>query len=97
MILLRSRPVEVTCTVDIERTANSLHAHAVPEGIDIQPGDVVTVHAREAPVGFGQRVSYQCSATVVRATWLGRLWTRLTAFAELTELYEVGFMPRERP
>ena len=34
---------------------------------------------------------------VVRASWLDRLWTRLTARFELTELYEVGFSSWRAP
>jgi hypothetical protein len=86
--------VEVPCTVDIEQTPDSLHAHAIPEGIDIQPGDTVLVHGAPGSVAFGDRISLQCRATVVRANWLERRWTRLTALLELTELYEVGFERR---
>jgi hypothetical protein len=86
--------VEVSCTVDVEKTPDSLHAHAIPEGIDIQPGDTVLVHGAPGVVAFGERMSLQCRATVVRANWLVRHWTRLTALLELTELYEVGFERR---
>jgi hypothetical protein len=91
------RRVEVTCLVDIEQTPESLHAHAIPEGIDIQPGDKVLVHGAPARIGYGERVSMQCSATVIRATALGRLWTQLTGLWEFTALYEVGFERREAP
>jgi hypothetical protein len=83
--------IEVTCTVDIEQTPESLHAHAIPDGIDIRPGDTVVVHGAPTEVKFGDHVSLQCRATVVRASPLDRLWTRLTSVFELTELYEVGF------
>ena len=45
--------IEVACDVDIEKTAESFHAHAVPDGIDIQPGDVVVVHDMPDHVAFG--------------------------------------------
>jgi hypothetical protein len=83
--------IEVTCTVDIEQTPESLHAHAIPDGVDIRPGDTVVVHGAPTEVKFGDCVSLQCRATVVRASPLDRLWTRLTAVFGLTELYEVGF------
>ena len=83
--------IEVTCTVDIEQTPESFHAHAIPDGIDIRPGDTVMVHGAPTEVQFGDRRSLQCRATVIRAGTLDRLWTRLTAVFELTELYEVGF------
>lgn len=94
---LGRRTVEVPCTVEIEQTPESLHAHAVPEGIEIRPGDVVLVHGAPAEIGFGERIRVQARATVVRAGPLRRLWTRLAAMGELTELYEVGFSPRRSP
>ncbi len=87
--------VEIRCDVDIEQTAESFHAHAVPDGIDIRPGDIVVVHGVPTDVGFGERLTCTCSATVQRAGVLGRFWTQLTALLELTELYEVGFQPKE--
>lgn len=91
------RRIEVPCSVDIEQTPDSLHAHVVPEGIDIQPGDRVLVHGAPSRVEFGDRVSLRCSATVIRATALGRLWTQFTGLLEFTALYEVGFERRESP
>jgi hypothetical protein len=88
---------EVDCLVDIEQTAQSLHAHAVPDGIEIRPGDVVLLHDAPTHIGFGDRVNCVCRATVIRAGWLRRAWTRVEGFFELTELYEVGFQPKEAP
>ena len=68
-----------------------------PDGIDIRPGDIVTVHGVPTDIGFGERLVMQCQATVTRAGPLLRLWTEFTAMFELTELYEVGFMPKETP
>jgi hypothetical protein len=48
-------------------------------------------------VAFGERLTCTRSATVYRAGALGRFWTQLTALLELTELYEVGFQPKETP
>lgn len=96
MHIVSRRMVTVPCILDIERTAKSLHAHVALEGIEVEPGDTVTVH--DAPVGiaFGSRIRCTRSATVVRASWLDRFWARLTARFELTTLYEVGFLPRRR-
>lgn len=91
-----SRTVQIQCDVDIEQTATSFHAHAVPDGIDIQPGDTVELHG-VPHVGFGERVVCQLPATVTRANSLERAWTHFTAMFELTELYEVGFLPKETP
>ena len=91
------RRVEVPCIVDIEQTADSLHAHVVPEGIEIQPGDRVLVHGAPSRVAFGDRMELHCSATVIRATALGRLWAQISGLLEFTALYEVGFERREAP
>jgi hypothetical protein len=87
--------VEVTCMLDIEQTPDSLHAHAVPEGIEIRPGDVVMVHGAPSHVAYGEHLIREVRATVRRAGPLRRLWTRLAALSELTELYEVGFQPAD--
>ena len=87
--------IDVPCFVDIEQTPKSLHAHAIPEEIDIRPGDSVQVHGAPSRIGYGERLSIECSATVTRATLFGRFWTRLTAPLELVELFEVGFQPKE--
>ena len=89
------RRIEVTCMVDIEQTAESLHAHAIPEGIEIRPGDKVLVHGAPVRIGFGERVSMRCTATVIRANVFERMWTHATSFLEFTALYEVGFERRE--
>ena len=57
-----SRTLTVECDVDIEQTPESLHAHAVPDGIDIRPGDSVLVHDTPT-VPFGQRITCRCPAT----------------------------------
>ncbi len=87
--------VEVRCDIDIEQTAESFHAHAIPDGIDIRPGDVVVVHDAPAGVRFGERLTGERRATVLRAGAIARAWTQITALLELTDLYEVGFEPKE--
>jgi len=89
-----SRIVETSCTVEIEQTAESFHAYAIPEGVDINPGDTVLVHDAPSHVDFGERISVECRVTVLRAGPFERFWTQLTGLLELTELYEVGFMPK---
>jgi hypothetical protein len=95
--LLGGRTVEVACDVDFEQTAESFHAHAIPSGIDIGPGDVVVVQGAPGFVGFGDRLTCRCRATVRKAGALARWWTEFAALFELTELYEVGFQPKETP
>ena len=97
MSLFGRETVWVNADIDIEKTAESFHAYAVPDGIDIRPGDVVMVHGVPTDIGFGERLVMQCQASVTRAGPLLRLWTAFAAMFELTELYEVGFMPKETP
>jgi hypothetical protein len=83
----------VRCEIDIEQTPESFHAYAVPDGIAIRPGDIVLVHDAPTAIGFGERLACERSATVRRAGFLRRAWTRAIAIFSLTSLYEVGFEP----
>jgi hypothetical protein len=89
------RGLQVPCIVDIEQTPASLHAHVMPQGIQIRPGDTVLVHGAPGHIAYGDRYRIECSATVVRAGALVRFWTQLTALLELVDLFEVGFQPKE--
>jgi hypothetical protein len=92
---LGSRTVTVPCTVEIEHTAESLHAHVTLDaGFDIEPGDEVQVHDAPTEVPYGERMTVRRTATVTRAGALERAWTKLIAHLELTELYEVSFSER---
>jgi hypothetical protein len=85
----------VPCVVEIENTNESLHAHAIPEGVMLRPGDSVQVHGAPWQVPYGETLRVECSATVTRAGPLTRAWTQLVALLEITELYDVGFQPKE--
>ena len=93
--LFGRRTVQAHADVDLENTADSFHAYAVPHGVDIRPGDVVQVHGVPSEIAFGDHVVMQCPATVSRAGAIVRAWTGFTAMFELTGLYEVGFEPKE--
>jgi hypothetical protein len=83
---------EVPCTVEIEQTAESLHAHVILDGdIEIRPGDEVTVHDAPTDIAFGERICVRRTATVVRAGPLDQIRARVQGYLELTELYEVSF------
>ncbi len=83
---------DVPCTVEIEQTSETLHAHVVLDGdIEIQPGDEVRVHDAPTHVEFGERLVVRRTATVVRAGLVDRLRARIEGYLELTELYEVSF------
>lgn len=89
------RTITVPCLVEIEQSFDSLHAHAVPEGIMLRPGDRVVVNGAPDGIAFGESTSYETTATVYRAGPLTRLWTEFAAITELTELYHCGFQPKD--
>ena len=83
---------DVPCTVEIEQTSETLHAHVILDGdIEIAPGDEVRVHNAPTGVAFGERLVVRRTATVVRGSPLDRLRARIEGYLELTELYEVSF------
>jgi hypothetical protein len=83
---------DVPCTIEIEQTSETLHAHVVLDGdFAIAPGDEVRVHDAPTGVAFGERLVVRRTATVVRAGPLDRLRARIEGYLELTELYEVSF------
>lgn len=83
---------DVPCTVEIEQTSETLHAHVVLDGdIQIRAGDEVRVHNAPTQVAFGERLVVRRMATVVRGGPLDRLRARIEGYLELTELYEVSF------
>lgn len=87
--------VEVACDIEIEQTRDTLHAHVSLDGIEVEVGDEVLVHAAPSHVAFGERSVTSSRATVWRATPLMRTVIRLQSYLQLTELYEVGFQPRD--
>jgi hypothetical protein len=87
----KKETVQTPCTVDILRNGAFMHAHVELDGVDVGPGDTVQVHDAPDHVGFGEHIVVRRMATVTRATPLERLLTKISAYLELTELYEVGF------
>lgn len=85
------RTFEATCMVDVEHTNDSLHAYVLLDDFEIGPGDEVIVRDPPMNVPFGGKVVRRCRATVIRAGLWGRVWTPISAYFELTGLYEVGF------
>ncbi len=85
--------IEVPCTVEIEQTAESLHAHVDLEGVAADPGDEVIVHGAPGRIPFGEKMTIHCRATLVRAGPLQRIKARFEGYLELTELFEVSFSP----
>jgi hypothetical protein len=89
------KTVSLRCEFDLEQTAESFHAHAIPEDIEIYPGDMVMIHGAPQNLGFGEVFAGEGTATLYRAGMLGRAWTVFSSIFEVTELFEVGFQPFE--
>ena len=84
--------LDTQCTIEIEHTFDNLHAHVELDGdIELGPGDQVKVHGAAVKLPFGERLTLRRPVTVWKATPVGRLWTRMKAQLELTELYEITF------
>jgi hypothetical protein len=95
-IIRRRQPL--SCTIEIEHSESSLHAHVELDGeIALRPGDRVRVHGAPIRLKFGEKLTLRRDATVERAGWLERQWTRLAAGFALSELYEVSFTPGRLP
>lgn len=90
-----TRRFDTPCTIEIEHSADYLHAHVTLDGdLAIGPGDRVRVHGNPVRVAFGQTLRERRIATIERAGWARRTWTKFAARFELSELYEVSFSPR---
>ena len=71
--------IDVPCTVEVQNTFESLHAHVeLPDGIHVRPGDEVLVHGKPIEVPYGETVRIDRQATVTRANAIERAWTKLT-------------------
>jgi hypothetical protein len=49
------------------------------------------VHNAPTEIDYGQHIRVEREATISRASWLSRFWTKFIARFELTTLYEVSF------
>jgi hypothetical protein len=83
---------ETPCTVTVEQSSEHFHAHVeLADDVDIQPGDKVRVHGAPISIPFGSRQVFDRHATVTRASPLMRALTKVAAYFDLSELYEVSF------
>lgn len=90
--LIGRKKVETGCTVEVVNTFESLAAHVVlHDDIKIAPGDEVIVHGKPIEVPYGETHIEARTATVVHASPIGRLWTRMTGDLEFMELCEFSF------
>jgi hypothetical protein len=79
------------CTVEIAHTSHDFYAHVELQDNSVGPGDQVLVHDAPTSIDYGQRIKVDRQATISRASWLSRFWTKFIARFELTTLYEVSF------
>ena len=80
------------CTVEVSHTFESLHAHVrFSNGAIVHPGDEVVVHGEPIMAPYGEVVIEERVATITRAFWLERLWTKLAGNFEFMEICEFSF------
>ena len=92
MGLLTREKEQVPCTVEVSHRFESLHAHVrFNNGAVVHPGDEVLVHGTPVMAAYGEVVIEDRTATITRASWLERQWTRLTGDLEFMELCEFSF------
>lgn len=93
---LAKKTVDVPCTIEIEHTWESLHAHVELEGLTVEPGDEVHVQGGEIVVPYGEKRVLHRMATVTRASAPERLWVKMTGDFEFMELLEFSFSSGEK-
>ncbi|MDO9527484.1 MAG: hypothetical protein Q7J57_18445 [Gemmobacter sp.] len=82
----------VPCTVEVSHRFESLHAHVrFNNGAVIYPGDEVLVHGAPIHAAYGELIIEDRQATITRASWLERQWTRATGDFGFMELCEFSF------
>lgn len=92
MSLLCAARFDTPCRIAVQHDADALHAHLeLPDGLEMGPGDRIKVHGAPVVVPFGQSLTIERTATVEVAGPLRRAWTRLIAYFDMAELYEVSF------
>lgn len=94
---MASNRIEVPCTVFVSNTFECLHtAVEFEKNIEIHPGDEVIVHGEPIRVPYGETAHIPRQATIIRAGWLKRWWTRMTGDFEFMELCEFSFSERRK-
>ena len=90
-LLTRSKET-APCEVTISHRFEELSAHVkFLNGAVVNPGDSVLVHGSEIMAPYGEVISEERTATITRASWLERQWTRWTGDFEFMELCEFSF------
>ncbi|QZH75070.1 MAG: hypothetical protein JY451_00025 [Erythrobacter sp.] len=91
---MSARSFDLPCRIAVEQSEAHFHAHVeLADNVAIYPGDRVRVHGAPITVSFGESACFERMATVTRAGPLLRAWTKIAAYLEFKELYEVSFNP----
>ncbi len=89
---VRARQFDTPCTITVEQSSDHFHAHVeLADDVEMEPGDKVCVHGDPISIPFGSREVFERTATVTRAGPVARTLTRLAAYFDFAELYEVSF------
>ena|SRR6056297_2025190 len=89
-----AKQFDIPCTITVEQSSDHFHAHVDLAGdVELEPGDKVLVHGDPITIPFGHSAVFERAATVTRAGPVDRALTRLAAYFDLRELYEVSFNP----
>lgn len=92
MGLIARKVEKAPCTVTVSHRFEELSAHVrFNNGAVIHPGDEVRVHGEPIMAAFGEVIEEDRTATIVRASLVERLWTRMTGDFEFMELCEFSF------
>jgi hypothetical protein len=94
--LFSGTTLERPCTLDLEYTSDSLHAHVAIDGVELGPGDRVVLRDVDHRLRFGERRRCRAVALVTRAGWIRRQWFKAISMTQLTSLYDVSFSDRKR-
>ena len=93
-----NRTTEIApCTVEVSHTFESLHAHVrLNNGAVINPGDEVLVHGEPILASYGEILTEERTATIRRAFFFERVWTRMIGSLEFMEICEFSFSDEVR-
>ena len=90
--MFSKRTETAPCTVEVSHVFESLHAHVrFNNGAVVHPGDEVLVHGKPVLAAYGEVITEDRTATITRASWPKRQWTKLTGGLEFMELCEFAF------
>ena len=92
MSFFMKRRDRAPCTIEVSHTFESLHAHVrFNKGTIVNPGDEVIVHGEPVKAPYGEVITEDREATILRATPMERLWTRMIGKLEFMEICEFSF------